>query len=545
MTGMRRHTPTLYTHPENDADDEEEGTWPAPNSRHPYTPPSTIHTSGSKSRSKLRQRSSYSPAPGQFPSNNQAADSPPHNAYSHIYNQFIRRYRSGPVGVEDDFRNDPDANYYNRGLGQLVDGGSDDEDIRGGSLSGVDPQDRVSALILDTEHIEPQSVEDRERLEWQTMLASVLAGEVLKAENNRIAGALKSSMEEENSVRANLWIELRAKIHGRSAHDERKRLEERRLRTAENIISEILAFKVSDPSPGSEIAPADHALKQVNALILRLDVAYTLYPSMRSFSIDNPRASEKDFQRRCDTLITWSTVITSLRQQSAMLRKWTGSETLDVTQPTSTPPTPFPASHPPVENGGGNGTAFVERLLKEEAIQRQFEKGSMTTIGALVGTTRDAHVNLAHMFREMNLPSFENELVPLVSFLTDLAQAVLRVRLDYAQKLKNPDLLIIDQMAEDLKVKIGFACTLKRQYEAFLYPDPDGNWNLPPCISRDYDSVILEALTFFFKLIHWKLKSGTRVHFKETDVIEAQWATFSDVSLTISGGASLVAEQLW
>ena len=33
--------------------------------------------------------------------------------------------------------------------------------------------------------------------------------------------------------------------------------------------------------------------------------------------------------------------------------------------------------------------------------------------------------------------------------------------------------------------------------------------------------------------------------FKETDVIEAQWATFNDVSLTIPGGASLVAEQLW
>ena len=77
-------------------------------------------------------------------------------------------------------------------------------------------------------------------------------------------------------------------------------------------------------------------------------------------------------------------------------------------------------------------------------------------------------------------------------------------------------------------------------------PDPGGNWRLPPCISEDYDTVILEALTFFFKLIHWKLKSQTKgVYFKETDVIEAQWATFSDVSLSISGGASLVAEQLW
>ena len=215
---------------------------------------------------------------------------------------------------------------------------------------------------------------------------------------------------------------------------------------------------------------------------------------------------------------------------------------MDVTQPVSN----GSDAVPPRNGESSSGTPFVERLLKEESIQRQFEKGSMTTIHALVGTTRDAHVNLAEMFAKMNLPSFEQELVPLVSFLTNLAQAVLRVRLEYAQKLKNPDILIIDQLTDDLKVKIGFACTLKRQYEAFLVPDPGGNWRLPPCISEDYDAVILEALTFFFKLIHWKLKSGAKgIYFKETDVIEAQWATFSDVSLSIPGGASLVAEQLW
>ena len=544
MTGLRRHTPTLYTHPEGDADDEEEPNWAAAN-RHSYTPPSTIHASGSKGRTKGRSRTTFAPASGQITLNTQDTNSPPHRSYSNIYNQFVRRYRSGPVGVEDDPRNDPESHYYQRGLGQLLDGDSDDEDIRSVSLAGVDPKERVSALMLDTEPIEPQSMEDRERLEWQTMLASVLAGEVLKEENSRIAGALKSSMEEENNIRANIWLGLRAKMHGRKECEERKRLDERRIRTVDSVINEVLAFRVSDLPPDSTIGPADHALKQVNALLLRLDIVHTLYPSLRSFQVDNPRTTSKEYQKRCETLNTWSTVITTLRQQSAVLRKWTGNETLDVTQPTSTPSTPFPGNHHQSEGGGGTGTAFVERLLKEEGIQRQFEKGSMTTIHALVGTTRDAHVNLANMFQEMNLPSFEKELVPLVSFLTDLAQAVLRVRLDYAQKLKSPDVLIIDQMTEDLKVKIGFACTLKRQYEAFLLPDPGGNWKLPPCINSDYDSVILEALTFFFKLIHWKLKSGTRIHFKETDVIEAQWATFSDVSLTIPGGASLVAEQLW
>ncbi|EMD41646.1 hypothetical protein CERSUDRAFT_110222 [Gelatoporia subvermispora B] len=396
--------------------------------------------------------------------------------------------------------------------------------------------------MLETETIEPETLEDRERLEWQTMLASVLAGDVLKAENTRIAVALKSSSEEENNLRSNLWLGIRARVHARTEQDERKILDERRLRVVDAVIKEIMAFRVEDLLTNPTDSPSDHALRQVKAVLHRLDVAHSLYPSLRAFYVDYPAAAEVEFQSRCDTLNTWSTVITSLRQLLALLRRWTGSETLDVTQPSSNPPTPFSGN---VTRENASGATFVERFLKEEAIQRQFEKGSMTTIHALVGTTRDAHVNLAPMFREMNLPSFEKELVPLVSFLTNLAQAVLRVRLDYAQNLKNPDVLIIDQMTDDLKLKIGLACTLKRQYEAFLIPDPGGNWKLPPCISADYDSVILEALTFFFKLIHWKLKSGAKgMYFKETDVIEAQWATFSDVSLMIPGGASLVAEQL-
>ncbi len=532
---LRRHTPTLYTHPEHDADDEEEGgNW---GTRHSYASSPAMHSVG-KGRTKGRKQTpTFSPGPHHSNIPGEPSQS------KTIYNQFVKRYRSG-LGIEDDPRNDPDSLYYTRGLGQLLDGNdSEDEDMRTlqSGMTG-EGHDRLSSLMLDSEPIEPETLEDRERLEWQAMLASVLAGDVLKSESTRIAVALKMSNEEENP-RAEIWLGIRAKLLGRTEEEERRYLEERRLRTADAIVKELLAFRVSDVPPGSDLSPADHALEEVNRMLCRLDIVYSLYPSLRQFYAEYRAATEPEFHQRVETLNTWSTVITSLRQQIALLRRWTGSETLDVYQPTSTPSSTFPG---PATQGDQVGAPFVERLLKEESIQRQFEKGSMTTIHALVGTTRDAHVNLAPMFQKMNLPSFEKELVPLISFLTNLAQAILRVRLEYAQRLKNPDILIIDQMTDDLKVKIGFACTLKRQYEAFLMPDPGGNWRLPPCISEDYDTVILEALTFFFKLIHWKLKSQTKgVYFKETDVIEAQWATFSDVSLSISGGASLVAEQLW
>jgi mitogen-activated protein kinase kinase kinase len=184
--------------------------------------------------------------------------------------------------------------------------------------------------------------------------------------------------------------------------------------------------------------------------------------------------------------------------------------------------------------------------MKEDSMQREFEKGFLVTVHAFIGVARDAQVNLSAFFKEMNLPTFEQELVPLISFPTKLVQASLRLRLEYVRKLKEPDVLMIDQTTEDLKLSIGLACTLKRQYEVFLAPDPGGKWMLPQSIGEDYDSTILDALLVFFKLMHWKLKSGAKgITFKETDVLESQWATYNDVSLTTTGGSRLVAEQLW
>jgi mitogen-activated protein kinase kinase kinase len=551
---MRRHTPTLYSHPEQDTTEAgSDPKWtvqgPLPSRPHHFSTP-TIPTSISpRNRLKTRPQPSFSPAQASL-----SANAPPlHSAfrvskYSDIYSQFVRRYRSEP-GLEENFRDDPDSHYFQKNLGQLVDtGDSDDEDLGRVSLApGGDTVDRFSALMLESEPAQAATLEERERLEWQTMLASVLDGDVLKSEKTRIAVALDTSADEQNNLHLNIWLGIRAKCHGRSEEEERKRLEERRLRTVDAVIEEIMTFRVED-SPAGDHTTA--ALKQVNAVLRRLDVAQSLYPTLKAFYQDKPAAAEGQFQARCDTLNTWSKVLTSLRRQLALLRKWTGSERLDVTQPNTTAEIPIcsqtgrAVKHGPTEIA--DGTTFVERVLKEDSIQQTFEKGFLVTVHAFIGAARDAQVNLSSLFKEMNLPTFDKELVPLISFPTKLVQASLRVRLDYVQKLKDPEVLIIDQMTEDLKLSIGLACTLKRQYGVFMDPDPDGKWTLPQCISDDYDSTILEALSMFFTLIHWKLKSGVKgIYFKETELLEAQWATFNDVSLTAAEGSSLVAEQLW
>lgn len=553
---LRRHTPTLYPHPEQNNlinDDEEEDEAPqwdiSSSPQRSYPSSSQISTSVNSNRNSSRTAKSRTLA--------QKTPSAGVTQYSKIYSQFVRRYRStglGDTSEPDDPRNDPDSHYFQRGLGQLNDAGdnSDDEDADHASI-GVEGIDRVSALMLESEPIQSASTQERERLDWQALLASVLSGDVLKSEKTRIAVALDSLGDEQNNLQLNLWLGIRAKFHGRMLEEERRRLEERRLRTVDNVIKEIMTFKVADVKVNEATDMTAFALSEVSRVLRRLDVVQSLYPTLKAFYFDKPVAAEGAFQARCDTLNTWFTVLTTLKHHFALLRRWTGSDTLDVNQPYTSNEVPIATlSSSRFGNRGGlnteiaDGTSFVERLLKEESIQLTFEKGFLVTVHAFLGAARDAQVNLSSMFKEMNLPTFENELVPLISFPTKLAQAGLRLRLDYVQKLRDPDVLIIDQMSEDLKLSIGLACTLKRQYEAILAPDPGGNWNLPQCINEDYDSTILEALISFFKLIHWKLKSGAKgIYFKETDVLEAQWATFNDVSLTAAGGSCLVAEQLW
>ncbi|KAA1468474.1 kinase [Dentipellis sp. KUC8613] len=523
---MRRHAPTLYPHAEIDGANEDEDNWEPqqPSRPHPFAASSSPANNSIPGRVKSRHKHSYSPA-----------------KYHDIYSQFLRRYRSDP---EEDPRNDPDSHFLQRGLGQLVDADeSEDEDLARVALGGGgEGHDRLSSLMLDTEPIEPETLEDRERLEWQTMLASVLDGDVLKSEKTRIAVALASSGEEQDNAHLNIWLGVRAKMRGRTEEEERKKLEERRLRTVDHVINEVIHFRAKNTEDSPD--PGATALQQVNEVIRRLDVVQSLYPSLKAFQLDKPIIAEASFQAHRDTLITWSNVFSSLRYQINVLRKWTGSELVDIDAPGTNPELPIGNSHLP-NLPRADGSTFLDRVLKEESIQMTFAKGFMTTVHSYIGAARDAQVNLATYFEEMQLPSFERELVPLISFPTQLAKASLRVRLDYAQKLKDPEVLIIDQVVDDLKLNIGIACTLKRQYDAFLSPDPGGHWNLPPCISEDYDSVVLDALTFLFKLIHWKLKGGAKdIYFKETDVIEAQWPTFNDVALTAAGGASLVAEQL-
>ncbi|KIY65889.1 kinase [Cylindrobasidium torrendii FP15055 ss-10] len=420
-----------------------------------------------------------------------------------------------------------------------------------GPEDGAEDEDneiiRPTALLSDGDFARPTDAESKARLEWQLLFASVLSGDVLKTEKTRIQRVLENAANKENDVRLNIWLGLRAKFHGKSVEEERKTVESARLRFVDDVLKDVITFRVN---PNSE----RNAGEQVNDLLSRLDIAHSLYPSLKHFFRDKPNALEAPFQQRWDVLNLWSTVISQIQEQIRGLKRWTGSETLDVKAPYTN------AEKPIATSSGANkvdGSSFVDRVLKEESMQRTFEKGALGSIHDYINLVRNIQLQHMPMFQTMGLPSFEEAILPLISFPTRLALACLQVRtanirdLDSLTNLRDPknpknaSSVIVDQMTDDLRLALGLACTLMRQYESYRTSDTLGRWSLPDCLPPDYERAILEALTMFFRLIHMKLRLGSKhLHFKETDVLEAQWPTFIDISMTIAGASAKVAEHL-
>lgn len=324
---MRRHIPTLYAHPEHENGDtggEDETQWAASTIHRPSpygSSPGLTTTVTSKPRMKQRSPTSFTASPTirMHSSNNMPSSS---SRYPDMYSQFVKRYRSRP-GTFYDSQDGPESSVLHRAPGQFLDDESDED--RPGSSHGLDARERHSSPAVENDILEPKTVQERERLEWQSMLASVLDGDVLRTEKSRIQVALMNSPESRNSRHLDIWLGIRAKLRGRQVEDERRNLEERKLHLVDRVIGEIMHFRVVD-SPGSP-----SALHQVNVVLHHLDKIHSFYPHLKAFYVDKPTAAESSFQTQCDTLITWSNVLSSLRQQINLLRKWTGSETLDVT----------------------------------------------------------------------------------------------------------------------------------------------------------------------------------------------------------------------
>ncbi|CAO1635171.1 unnamed protein product [Sympodiomycopsis kandeliae] len=422
--------------------------------------------------------------------------------------------------------------------------------------------------------------EPRHRLEWQTMLESVLASEVLQSETKRI-----TSVDAPDLSRAELmyrrWLDIRASLRGRGHVQGAVEAEEKRLKSGwpemlKTVIQDLKSFRATeeerfaereqspaanrvqdgqrtlaelesqDPQeavPESVPENTDAVYEEVGALLIKIDNAESQFPSLRKAIEVLPEWGDDKLQGKIEALRAWHNTNSLLRLRLTRLREWTGSETLQIDVPQKQHSRNDDASSLVARaNGELEGLTFVEKILKEDSFKSTFESKTLSSVTQAICKARDTIKTFHEPFAQMALPSFAPEIVQLISFPLRLMESALGLRLDYAGKIKEPSLLIVDSLTDDVRSALDLALKTKKTYQSIMVPEPDKGWDLQPAIGLTYDETLRQALRFFFRLISFKLKGS--VFFKETEILDNEWQFLSHAIAVIEGGDVIVAKRL-
>ncbi|PWN43743.1 hypothetical protein IE81DRAFT_334035 [Ceraceosorus guamensis] len=446
----------------------------------------------------------------------------------------------------------------------------------------------------------PAAIEPRVRLEWQTMLESVLASDVLRSETKRITSAdVKVHTRQEQMYMR--WLDIHASLRGRGYYAGAVEAEEKRLRAGWKEVVTALIRDVREYREPSQISEAEEnkdadlsqatsvdnasvatfgadshdarasargsasasdtqekVYAEIKDLLIRVDSAEEQFPSRHKMVEEMPEWGASDVQGKLASLYSWYNIWNGIEDQVATLQRWTNTEDLSLEEPRDS--TRYPvresaeqaakpdqgaskklgfASDMVVELGPQN---LLERLVKEDTLQATFEKRTLAQLNVFVVKARRSILDNSATFGRLRLPSFEPMLLRLINFPTRLVYSALRLRLVNGYKIREPSILIVDSMIDDIRAGLALGCRVKLQYGAVAEAEPQRGWNPPSCIAEGYDALMREALRFFFRLLNIKLRGS--VFFKETEILEPEWVFLSNASEVIEQGDIVVARSV-
>ncbi|KAK9463365.1 uncharacterized protein V1516DRAFT_15999 [Lipomyces oligophaga] len=433
-------------------------------------------------------------------------------------------------------RDDLDDEYYTRVVSQQGYNDSDDEEEspqmeipnRSDFRADFYDSDISTPSVVGRERDELTSPKNKERLEWQAMLTAVLTGEVVRSEKSKLKigqshGISLSSPE--------VWLEIRAKVCGRSLAMQRKIVEDQR-KEVPYILEDFMRFQIQGKDECSN-SPED----QIKNVLHKLENCEALWRSTKRMREDIPIANTPDFIRRHEALLSWVSITDSINSQIGALKKWTGNDDLDLTRT------------PEIDAANGAITdhdPFIERIFKENDFGKVFDAKIITMIRPLIVKARQTTIEQGPIFEEMRLPSYLEDLLLLLNFPTRLIQEIIRNRLSYSRKLMNPTMMMIDQMLDVYRVALQQAIIIKQSYTTLSDFKP--GWELPTVIDENFDTTLLDGLSFYLELLNRKLLGGSKTKralriFREAEYVEGEWNSLKDVGKFIEGADLEIAEQ--
>ncbi|KAF2484442.1 Ssk2-type MAP kinase [Neohortaea acidophila] len=397
-----------------------------------------------------------------------------------------------------------------------------------------DPYDQEVMLYYGSYDAEP-SVEElkipanRERLEWHAMLANVLTGDVVKQEKKRLIGGLEQGGE--NSLRTEVWMGVRAKTCGRTVAAQKRLIEEARTKIKQSIES-IVSFEIK-----GEAETGKTAADQVDGIVRKVEQIESLYPTRQAFEAAHPRGAAQAYRDTCDAVVSWHNTMQLINTELGILQRWVGNEELDFLKRREQPSDGHPSNL-------FDESSFIDRILKEDGLKSlQGDNSLLNGVNGVIHKAKATLILNAGGFADRHLPPYIEELLTLINFPSRLIQEIIKVRLSYARNMKDPKqqgVMMAEQMILQFQILLKLAVHIKEEYTVVARPEP--GWDLPPCIDDAFDSVVLEALKFYFEMLNWKLKANKNT-FKEAEILEQEWDFSNELGRHLDGGDVEVAEQ--
>ncbi|KAF2131473.1 Ssk2-type MAP kinase [Dothidotthia symphoricarpi CBS 119687] len=440
---------------------------------------------------------------------------------------YVQRIRQ--ENEQDDFFDPP---LRTPSLGYTTDSETDEESPSTADYGENDPYDQETLLSYGNEDMQPSIEElkipaNRERLEWHSMLANVLTGDVVKQEKKRLIGSTET--QGDSTMKAEIWMGIRAKVCGRSLQAQRRLVDDARGRTRAHLES-IVSFEVEGAAEAGQTAA-----QQVEDIVKKIEKIEGAYPTRQALEAAYPRAASQPYKDACDAVIAWHNTIALISTEMSVLRKWVGNEELDFTKPR---PRSSQDHHLTDES------SFIDRILKEDGLKSlQGDTNLLIPLEKVIQKAKTTLIANAEGFADRHLPPYIEELLTLINFPSRLLQEIIKVRLSYAKKIKDPSqqgVMMAEQMIVQFQILLRMAGQVKESYLVISRPEP--GWDLPPCIEENFDLVVLDALKFYFKMLNWKLAANKNT-FKEAEILEQEWDFCNKLGRQLQGGDVETAEQ--
>ncbi|GMG56405.1 unnamed protein product [Ambrosiozyma monospora] len=390
-----------------------------------------------------------------------------------------------------------------------------------------------------------------ERLEWQSLLQTVLTGDVVTGEKTKLIKPI-TDVEEGSYLRASykedLWLGIRAKLFGRTEEDQ-KRLVLYHRGLVDETVEEILKFKLDVPEDVRSLTYAEQvqfASKKVNALLEKYDRCQELWNTAKEMENDKPQIVTPEFTSRLNALVAWTSIAGAIDRESYILKVWVGNDDLDILR----------AASPNISRGNSlsskpdfdqtardedmrrtkslkghilkDDRSFVERILKEKDIHDLFERRLFTSFSHWTFKAKTSFLEFQQIFEELGLPTYLDNLFVLAKFPSKLMKELMKTRLSYSQKLTNPTMMMIDQVLDDFKLYISLALEIRTSFLEYCAPQ-DGWVSLPDYQDTEFDNAILECVHHYLLLLNRKLLDSPKSSksfrtFKEPEELEREWS---------------------